>query len=162
MPCIAQRFDERPAQIGGGAGVSRLILIDVNPLVSASQYNLKLYNLMATPLASAVVSTTGPSISAFWRFSPCGDLLMHFQQMFAMPGSNDEARFYKTFVTSGPTLAETAHLIVAANGTVAPGPVSARVEDAFFSTGDFDVRLLNLSHTLGSPATGFQSLQCRR
>lgn len=148
---------------GFGPNSRSFVLVDVNPLVSATQYNLALYNLTTTPMATRIVSTSGPSISAFWRYSPCGDLLMHFHQMFAMPSSNDEARFYKTYATTaGQALAETAHLIIGVNGTVAAGPVGARVDPAFVSTGDFDVRLLNLSRSSGSPATGFQSLQCRR
>lgn len=153
-------FKVGAAAWGFGPNSKSFVLVDVNPLVSSSQYNLRLYNLMTTPTATAVVSTGGPSISAFWRFSPCGDLLMHFHQAFAMPSSNDQATFYRTFAT--PALAETANLIIASNGTVAAGPVGARVDNAFVSTGDFDVRLLNLSRSSGSPATGFQSLQCRR
>ena len=136
-------FKVGTAAWGFGPNSKSFVLVAVNPLVSSSQYNLKLYNLMTTPMATAIASTSGPSISSFWRYSPCGDLLMHFHQTFVMPSSNDQADFYTTFVTSASAPAERANLIIAANGTVAAGPVGARVENAFFSTGDFDVRLLN-------------------
>jgi hypothetical protein len=139
------------------------MIADVNPLISSSQYQLTLYNLVAgSALAPIILSTSGAAISSFWQFSPCGDLFMHFQQFFAMPSSNDEATFYRTANTTLQPPSNRAHLIVGANGTVAAGPVGARVESSFFSDGDFDVRLLNLSHTSGSPAIGFQSPQCQR
>jgi hypothetical protein len=87
---------------------------------------------------------------------------MHFRQAFANPGSNDTATFHRTAGTGTAAPFEQAALIVAANGTIAPGPVGARVDTAFVSNGDFDVRLINLSRSTGSPATGFASPQCQR
>ncbi len=139
------------------------VLADVNPLVSSSMYNLHVFNLVSgAAVAPAVVSTSAPAISSFWRFSPCGDLFMHFRQAFATPGSNDTASFHRTSGTTASAPLEQAALIVAAGGMVSPGPVGARIETAFVSNGDFDVRLLNLSRTTGSPATGFASPQCQR
>lgn len=148
---------------GFGPDSKSFMIADVNPLVSSTMYNLRLFNLASgAPTASTVVSTSAPAISSFWRFSPCGDLFMHFRQAFASPSSNDTASFHRTGGTTIAAPAERASLIVAANGTVAPGPVGARVETAFVSNGDFDVRLLNLSRSTGSPATGFPSPQCQR
>lgn len=155
-------FQVGAAAWGFGPNSRSFLFASVNPLVSSSQYNLAVYNLMTSPMATRIVDTSGPAISAFWRYSPCGDLLMHFRQAFARPSSNDQADFYRTDAATPVSPVERANLIVAANGAVASGPVGARVENAFFSTGDFDVRLLRLSRSSGSPADGFQSLQCRR
>jgi hypothetical protein len=129
------------------------VLETVNP------YQLTLYNLAAgSPRAPAIVSTTGSGFSSFSQFSPCGDLFMHFQQASTTASSNDVANFYLTANTtrmSPPT--ESAHLIVGAGG-----PIGARIDTAFISNGDFDVRLLNLSRLSRFPATGFQSPQCQR
>lgn len=151
------------ASWGFGPDSKSFVLADVNPLVSTSMYNLHLFNLASgAAVAPTIVSTSAPAISSFWRFSPCGDLFMHFRQAFATPGSNDTATFHRTRGTTTAAPLEQAALIVAASGTVSPGPVGARVETAFVSNGDFDVRLLNLSRSTGSPATGFASPQCQR
>jgi hypothetical protein len=156
-------FTVGQAAWGFGPDSRSFVVVDVNPLVSNAQYSLRLFHLAAgAPQAPAIVSTAGPTISSFWRFSPCGDLFMHFHQAFATPGSNDTATFYRvTGSTQAPTEAQAA-LIVASNGTINQGPVGARVDPAFSSNGDFDVRLLNLAHLGGSPIDGFQSPQCRR
>ena len=151
------------ASWGFGPDSKSFVLADVNPLVSSTMYNLHVFNLVSgAAVAPAVVSTSAAAISSFWRFSPCGDLFMHFRQAFATPGSNDTASFHRTSGTTASAPIEQAALIVAANGTVSPGSVGARVETAFVSNGDFDVRLLNLSRSTGSPATGFASPQCQR
>lgn len=156
-------FKVGSAAWGFGPDSKSFMIADVNPLVSSSMYNLRVFNLAAaSPTAPAIVSTSAPAISSFWRFSPCGDLFMHFRQAFATPGSNDSASFHRTTGSSATAAFEEARLIVAANGMVAPGPVGARVDAAFVSNGDFDVRLINLSRSTGSPATGFASPQCQR
>ena len=155
-------FQVGNAAWGFGPDSKSFVLVSANPLVSSTQYNLALYNLTTGSQATRIVSTTGQTISTFWQFSPCGDLFMHFEQQFATPSSNDVARFFKTNSTTQRPAFEEAHLIIAANGTVASGPVGAQVEPAFFSNADFDVRLLNLAHTTGAPSNGFVSPQCQR
>ena len=159
----ASSFNVGTAAWGFGPDSKSFMIADVNPLVSSSMYTLRLYNLAAgTPTAPVILSTGAQAISSFWRYSPCGDLFMHFNQAFPMPSSNDTASFHRTSGTYSSTPFQRASLIVAAGGTVASGPVGARVETAFVSNGDFDVRLLNLSRSAGSPATGFASPQCQR
>lgn len=156
-------FNVSNASWGFGPDSKSFVIISVNPLVSSSQYQLTLFNLASGPLqAERILNTSGPTFGTFWQFSPCGDLFMHYAGLFAMPTSNDGAKFYRTNSTAQQPPIERANLIIGSNGTVASGPIGARVDPAFFSNGDFDVRMLNMSRVSGSPATGFQSTQCQR
>lgn len=162
-------FSTGTASWGFGPDSRSFVFAGVNPLVSSSKYKLNLWALK-TGLANAprIVDTEGPTISAFWRYSPCGDLLMVFNQRNAVPSSQDDAGFYFTGnVTTGAAALERANQVVSSGGVVAPGPVGATVVPAFVSNGDFDVRLLNLARAPSSrpPAnvsSGFQSPQCQR
>jgi len=141
----------------------------VNPLVSDSQYALNLWRLPgAGAQAVPLLQHAGPTISSFWRFSPCGDLLMVFDQRSAgSPGIDGSARFFYTGSgAAAGSVFEQAQLVVN-GGMVAAGPVGATVQRAFVSNGDFDVRLLNLSRLPSAnpppnASNGFQSPQCRR
>lgn len=151
-------FQTGIATWGFGPDSRSFLFVTVNPKIVPAQYQLRLYSL---PAGGLRVNAEHKPISSFWKFSPCGDLFMHFHQESGTPSSNDMADFWLT--APGPSMGalQTATLELGAGGTVV-GPVGAAVEVAPSAANtDFNVQLLNLARS-GAPRDSFASPQCRR
>ncbi len=102
--------------------------------------------------------------NAFWRFSPCGDMIMHFEQRAVGSAIERDARFWALDGGHTPVsrLLATATYTGSTNGggalaaSIAP---ASSVADG--SNGAFDVVLSNLAAQGSARTDGFQSLQCR-
>lgn len=127
-------------------------------------YSLTAYDL-SRPYSAPMLNQSFTGGNAFWRFSPCGDMLMHFEQRAVGSAIERDARFWALNGRLTPASRLLATAVYTGTGTGPASAPSARVVNASSiptgSHGDFDVALTNLS-ALGSPRTdGFQSLQCR-
>lgn len=127
------------------------------------QYSLTAYDL-ARPQSSVILSQQFSGGNAFWRFSPCGDMMMHFEQRAVGSAIERDARFWA--LDAGRTVSS--RLLATAiytGSTTTGGAPSASIVPAPSlpngSKGDFDVLLSNLAVQGSSRIDGFQSLQCR-
>ena len=136
--------------------------------LDVSLFPSRMYTLTAYDLGHA---NSGPMLSqqfnggnAFWRFSPCGDMIMHYEQRAIGSTIERDARFWALDGGHSPA----SHLLATAIYTgstatnAAPGAsIVAASSIPTGSNGDFDVLLSNLAVQGNARIDGFQSLQCR-
>lgn len=136
--------------------------------LDVSLFPSRLYTLTAYDLGHA---NSGPILNqqfgggnAFWRFSPCGDMIMHFEQRAVGSAIERDARFWALDGGQSPASNLLARAIYTGNTANNDAP-SARVVAAASlpngSDGDFDVSLAHLAVQGSTRIDGFQSLQCR-
>ena len=136
--------------------------------LDVSLFPSRMYTLTAYDLGHA---NSGPMLSqqfnggnAFWRFSPCGDMIMHYEQRAIGSTIERDARFWALDGGHSPA----SHLLATAiytGSTATNAAPGARIVAASSiptgSNGDFDVLLSNLAVQGSARIDGFQSLQCR-
>lgn len=136
--------------------------------LDVSLFPSRMYTLLAYDLGHA---NSGPILNqqfnggnAFWRFSPCGDMIMHFEQRAVGSAIERDARFWALDGGQTPAsrlLARTIYTGNTATNSVPAASVVAASSIPTGSDGDFDVVLSNLAVQGSARIDGFQSLQCR-
>lgn len=127
------------------------------------QYTLLAYDL-SRPHSGAMWNQQFNGGDAFWRFSPCGDMIMHFEQRAVTSSITREATFWRLDGGQSPGSRQIARAIYADPNNNGAAPAARVVPAASLpggSKGDFDVALTNLVVTNANRMDGFQSLQCR-
>ena len=136
--------------------------------LDVSLFPSRMYTLSAFDLSRAnsgvMLSQQFSGGNAFWRFSPCGDALMHFEQRAVGSAIERDARFWVLNGGQSPASRLLATAIYTGNTANNDAP-SARVAAASSvptgSDGDFDILLTHLATQGSGRIDGFQSLQCR-
>lgn len=127
------------------------------------QYSLIAYDL-GHPHSAPIMNEQFNGGDAFWRFSPCGDMVMHFEQRAVTSSIVREATFWRLDGGQTPShqvLAKALYADPTGNGAAPGARVAPASSLANGSRGDFDVALNNLVVTGSNRMDGFQSLQCR-
>ena len=134
------------------------MIASINVRVSNTPLVVRVHDLTRGSGSAAVISTeVSQVISAFWRFSPCGDQLMLFAQRSLNGSSSDEAQFFLLGPGTAAAPFERASLILPVQSGV-----GATVVPATASFGDFDVVLNGLTRIGGVPTMSYPCPQCRR
>lgn len=136
--------------------------------LDVSLFPSRMYTLTAYDLGHA---NSGPMLNrqfnggnAFWRFSPCGDMIMHFEQRAVGSAIERDARFWALNGGQSPASRMLATAIYTGSTTTNSAPAASIVAASMLpngSNGDFDVSLSNLAVQGSARIDGFQSLQCR-
>ncbi len=146
------------AQWGFSPDGRMFMIASINVRVSNAPLVVRVHDLTRGLGSAAVVSTeVSQVISAFWRFSPCGDQLMLFAQRSLNGSSSDEAQFFLLGPGTSAAPFERASLILPVQSGV-----GATVVPATASFGDFDVVLNGLTRIGGAPTLSYPCPQCRR
>ena len=136
--------------------------------LDVSLFPTRSYTLLAYDLGHAnsgtMLNQQFSGGNAFWRFSPCGDMIMHFEQRAVGSAIERDARFWALNRGHSPASRLLATAIYTGSGTGPTSAPAARVVNASSiptgSNGDFDVSLTNLAVQGSARTDGFQSLQC--
>ena len=133
--------------------------------LDVSLFPSRMYTLSAFDLSRAnsgvMLNQQFNGGNAFWRFSPCGDALMHFEQRSAI---ERDARFWVLNGGQSPAsrlLATAIYTGNTANNDAPSARVAAASSGPTGSDGDFDILLTHLAAQGSGRIDGFQSLQCR-
>ena len=136
--------------------------------LDVSLFPSRMYTLTAYDLSRAnsgqMLSHQSSGGNAFWRFSPCGDMIMHFEQRAIGSLIERDARFWALNGGQTPASRLLARAIYTGNTATNAAPGASVVAAASLpngSNGDFDVLLSNLAVQGSARTNGFQSLQCR-
>ncbi len=137
--------------------------------LDVSLFPTRSYTLLAYDLghanSEAMVSQQFSGGNAFWRFSPCGDMIMHFEQRANGMAIERDARFWALDGGHSPAASRLLATAIYTGNTANGDAPSARVVAASSipsgSSGDFDVALTHLAVQGSARTDGFQSLQCR-
>ncbi|MEK6664269.1 MAG: NHL repeat-containing protein [Pseudomonadota bacterium] len=129
----------------------------------------RIYTLLAYDLAHAysapMLNQQFNGGNEFFRFSPCGDMIMHYEQRAVGGGATErDARFWALDGGHSPAsqlLAKAVYIGNTASNNAPAARVVAASSIPTGSNGDFDVLLSYLAVQGSSRIDGFQSLQCR-
>jgi hypothetical protein len=132
-------------------------------LSPSSFYTLTAYDL-GHPNSGPMLNQQFNGGNPFWRFSPCGDMIMHFEQRAVGSAIERDARFWALNGGQSPASRMLATAIYTGSTTTNSAPAASIVAASTLtngSNGDFDVSLSNLAVQGSARIDGFQSLQCR-
>jgi hypothetical protein len=136
--------------------------------LDVSLFPSRMYTLLAYDLGHAhsapMLNQQFNGGNAFWRFSPCGDMIMHFEQRAVGSSIERDARFWALDGGHSPASHLLATAIYTGSTATNNAPAASIVAASSIPTGsngDFDVLLSNLAVQGNARIDGFQSLQCR-